>query len=201
MAVIRTRRLLPGGSAGNEQLTALAASALLLLLAIEGATLLRIRALLTVHAFVGMLLVPVVALKLASAGWRALRYYRRGEEYVRRGPPHVVLRTLVAPVIVLSTVVLFATGVALLVLDQTEGTVVGLHKASFVVWFGATGLHVLAHALKLPRLLLQRTPGVALRLAAVTGAVVAGGVLATATLPQADRLQDGVSAQIGLDER
>jgi hypothetical protein len=148
-----------------------------------------------------MLLIPIVALKIASTGWRMLRYYLRGEEYIRRGPPHVVLRVLVAPVIVLSTLVLFGTGVLLLVLDQTHGTVVGLHKASFVVWVGATGLHVLAHALKLPQLLRRSAPGVAIRVALVAGSVVAGAVLATATLPGADRLQDHMSERIGLDAR
>lgn len=29
------------------------------------------------------------------------RYYLGGEEYVRRRPPHVLLRTVVAPVVVL----------------------------------------------------------------------------------------------------
>ena len=157
--VIRIKRLLAGGSAGNQQLTAVIAAILLLLLAIEGSTLLQLGSLLTVHAFVGMLLIPFVALKLASTGWRMLRYYLGGEEYVRRGPPHLLLRALVAPVIVLSTVVLFGTGVVLLVFGQTSGTVVGLHKASFVVWFGATGVHVLGHALKLPGLLRTRVPG------------------------------------------
>jgi len=197
--VIRITRLLAGGSAGNEQLTALVATILLLLLAIEGATLLRIGSLLTVHAFVGMLLIPVVALKLASAGWRMLRYYLRGEEYVRRGPPHVVLRTLVAPVIVLSTIVLLATGVGLLALGQTSGTLVGLHKASFIVWVGATGVHVLAHLTKLPRLLRTRAPGFALRLGVIATTVVAGVVLATTTLPAADRLQDRASSHLGFD--
>jgi hypothetical protein len=199
--VLRIKRLFAGGSAGNEQLTALVGAVLLLLLAIEGATLLRLRSLLTVHAFVGMLLIPVVAMKLASTGWRLLRYYRHAEEYVRHGPPHVMLRVLVAPAIVLSTFVLFATGVALLILDQTRGTVVGLHKASFIVWVGATSLHVLAHAPKLPRLLRARIPGAPLRVALVAGAVVAGAVVATATLPQADQLQDRLSAHIGLDDR
>src|SRR5438309_7021300 len=100
------RRLFRGGSEANEQLTALVATILLVLLAAEGATLFWITSLLTVHAFVGMLLLPVVALKLASTGWRMLRYYLRAEEYVRRGPPHVVLRMLVAPVVVASTIVL-----------------------------------------------------------------------------------------------
>ncbi len=199
--MIRLKRLLVGGSAGNEQLTAVVAAVLLLLLAVEGATLLRVRSLLTVHAFVGMLLIPVIALKLASTGWRMLRYYLRGEEYVRRGPPNAVLRALVAPVVILSTVVLFGTGVALLALGRTSGTLVGLHKASFVVWFGAAAVHVLAHALKLPRFLRARAAGASLRLALVGGAVAAGLVLATATLPAADRLQDRASAQIGFDAR
>ena len=81
-----------------------------LLLAIEGATLLRLQPLLTVHAFVGMLLIPVVALKLASTGWRMLRYYGGAEEYVGVGPPPLVLRALVAPVLILSTLVLLCDG-------------------------------------------------------------------------------------------
>jgi hypothetical protein len=197
----RIKRWFVGGSLGNEHLTAVLAAVLLLLLAIEGATLLQIGSLLTVHAFVGMLLIPVLAVKVASTGWRFLRYYRRGEEYVQRGPPHLVLRALVAPVIVLSTLVVFATGVALLALGQTHGTIVGLHKASFIVWFGATSVHVLAHAPRLPRLLRSRIPGTATRVALVTGALAAGAVLATATLPAADHLQDRASAQVGLDGR
>jgi hypothetical protein len=200
-AMARIKRLFAGGSAGNEQLTAVVASVLLLLLAIEGATLLQLNLLLTVHAFIGMLLIPIVALKLASTGWRMLRFYRRGEEYIERGPPHVVLRMLVAPVIVLSTLVLLGTGVILLAQGQTHGTVVGLHKASFVVWAGATGVHVLAHILKLPRLLRARVPGIGLRVGLIAGAVLAGAVLATVTLPAADRLQDNASSHIGLDAR
>ena len=193
------KRLLRGGSSGNGQLTAVVASVLLVLLAIEGATLLQIRALLTVHAFVGMLLIPVVSLKLASTGWRMLRYYRHSKEYVRLGPPPVVLRAVVAPVLVVSTLVLFATGIALLVLGQTEGAVVGLHKASFIVWFGAAGVHVLAHIFKLPRLLRSRAAGTGLRVALAAGAVVAGVFLAVVTLPSADRLQDRATAHVGLD--
>jgi hypothetical protein len=76
-----------GGSAGNEQLTAVVGTILIVLLAVEGATLLNLRSLLTVHAFVGMLLIPVVALKLGSTGWRMLRYYRRRESTSGEGRP------------------------------------------------------------------------------------------------------------------
>jgi hypothetical protein len=148
-----------------------------------------------------MLLLPPVGLKLASTGWRMLRYYRRGEEYVRRGPPHIALRVLVAPVVVVSTLFLFGTGVALLALDETQGTLVGLHKASFVVWFAATSVHVLAHLLELPRVLRARAPGLALRCALVAASVVAGAMVAVATLPAADHLQDRASGFVGLDAR
>ena len=47
---------------------------LLLLLAVEGVTLLQIGSLLSVHAFVGMLLIPIVAPKL---GQRDLARRRR----------------------------------------------------------------------------------------------------------------------------
>ena len=201
MLTSRLRRLLVGGSSGNEQLTLAVAALLLLLLALEGATLLNLSRLLTVHAFVGMLLIPVVALKVASTGWRMVAYYRRGDEYVRRGPPHVALRVLVAPSLILSTIVLFGTGVALLALDETHGTLVGLHKASFLVWLGAASLHVLAHLLRLPRLWRLRVRGLTLRVALVGASLVAGATLATATLPGADRLQDRASAHVGFDER
>jgi hypothetical protein len=190
-----------GGSDGNEQLTAMVATVLLVLLAIEGGTLLNLQSLLTMHAFVGMLLIPVVALKLASTGWRMLRYYRRREEYMRRGPPHVAVRVLVAPVIVVSTVMLLATGVALLALDQTHGAIVGLHKASFIVWLGATSLHVLMRVFGLLPILRQRLAGTALRLGLVGASLAAGLVLGTLTLPAADHLQDSVSGSVGVDAR
>ena len=72
--MLKPRRIFTGGSQGNEHLTAVVAAVLLLMLFVEGATLLRIGSLLTVHVFVGLLLIPIVALKLGSTGWRMLRY-------------------------------------------------------------------------------------------------------------------------------
>jgi hypothetical protein len=199
LSVRKLKRYLSGGSPANDQLTALTGATLLIVLAIEGVTLLQINALLTVHAFVGMLLIPIGALKLASAGWRAIRYYRGAGDYVLRGPPQAALRFVVAPIVVLSTAVLFATGVALLALDRTQGMLVALHKASFIVWLPATGLHVLAHLAKLPRRLLRRLPHLGLRLAVVGATVATGLAVAVAALPAADHLQDAASAPIGLD--
>jgi len=173
--------------------------AVLIGLAVEGATLLNLRGLMTVHAFVGMLLIPTVALKLASTGWRLARYYLRGEEYVLRGPPHLVLRAVVAPVTVVSTVVLFGTGILLLARGQDHGTLVGLHKASFIVWLPATGLHVLTRLQRLLPALRRRLSGTASRVALTGAAVLAGMALAVLTLPAADHLQDQLSAFVGID--
>jgi hypothetical protein len=194
------RKRFGGGSSANEQLTAIVAAVLLPLLAADGVTLLNIRALMTVHAFVGMLLVPVVAVKMMSTGWRMLGYYRGRGEYVLRGPPHLLLRALVAPVVVASTIVLFGTGIVLLIVNQTHGTIVGLHKASFIVWFGSVSVHVLVRLPALVAALRLRLPGLSLRLGAVAVALVAGASLATLTLPAIDHLQDGVSGQVGFDD-
>jgi hypothetical protein len=184
---------------GNEQLTALAGVLLIVFLAVEGATLLNLRALLTVHAFVGMFLLPIVALKLASTAWRMVSYYLGREEYVRRGPPALALRVVVAPVMVASTIALFGTGVYLLAVHEVQGTAVGLHKASFIVWLASTSIHVLARLALMSAALRARYPGLAPRLGLVVVTVVAGAAVAVATLPGADHLQDRVTAQLGLD--
>jgi hypothetical protein len=177
-----------GGADGNERLTATTAVALVLLLAVEGVTILFLRPVLSVHVFVGMMLVPPVALKLASTGWRFVCYYARSPDYLRKGPPHPLLRLAVAPAVVLSTLLLFGTGIALLVLGPGGGIVLGLHKASFVIWFVATGTHVLAHILKVPRLVAAdwrgrtRLPAARLRAGLLTAALAGGVVLAAATI-------------------
>lgn len=186
-AAASPRRL--GGVAGNGRLTALVGAVLLVLLAVEGATILRIGQLLSVHIFLGMLLIGPVALKLSSIGYRFGRYYTHRPEYVREGPPVPLMRFLVAPVLVFSTLTLFATGVALLLVPH-RGPVLMLHKASFIVWFGATSIHVLVYALRSGQRLLaelrgDRPAGGLLRLAAVLFALAGGAVLALATYPLA----------------
>src|SRR5206468_2516773 len=64
----RSERRAEAGVAANARLTASNAAVLLVLLAAEGVTILRVRALLTPHVFIGMVLVPPVLLKVASTG-------------------------------------------------------------------------------------------------------------------------------------
>jgi len=191
------RRL--GGADGNARLTATTGAALIALLAVEGVTILFIRPLISVHVFVGLLLVPPVALKLASTGWRFARYYTRGSEYVAKGPPHFLLRVLVAPVVVVSTLVVFGTGVAMLVVRPRAGSLVGLHKVSFVVWLVSTAVHVLAYMPRLPRLVLAdwrpavRLPAAGLRVGLVALSVAAGVGFAMTSLHDADAWIDWVT--------
>jgi hypothetical protein len=186
------------GVDGNEQLTASNAVVLLVLLALEGATLVSVRQLLVPHVFLGFLLIPPIALKLGSTGWRLLRYYLGSEPYARRGPPHPFLRFVVAPAVVFSTLALFASGVAVVATGR-DGLLLGLHKVSFVVWFGAMGVHVLWHVWKLPRLAFDRLPGRGVRFAAIGAALAAGLVLAVMTAPLADHWQDRTTGMVGID--
>lgn len=178
------------GPVGNSRLTALTAIPLLVLLAIEGLTLLSLRSFLEWHVFVGMLLVPLVVLKIASTGYRFLRYYSGRRDYVDAGAPPILLR-LLGPVVLASTTVLFASGLALAALGPGQSFVLLLHKASFAVWVGALGIHVLAHIVRIPSLTApdlrgeRKITGSRLRLGLVATAVVAGAILAVMTLPLA----------------
>jgi hypothetical protein len=178
------------GVAGNARLTGAIAAALLILLAAEGATIPFIGQLLGPHIFIGMLLIPPVLLKMGSTGYRFVRYYTHGEPYVRKGPPPIALRIL-APGVVLTSLALFGTGVALLIAGPPSGTLIFAHKLSFVAWVALMTLHVLGHLLEVPKLALPdwrrngpaeaRLAGAATRRLTVAASVGAGLALALLT--------------------
>jgi len=184
------RSTIRDGVAGNARLTGAVAAALLVLLAAEGATIPFIGPLLGPHIFIGMLLIPPVLLKMGSTGYRFARYYTHDEPYVRKGPPHLVLRML-APGVVLTTLALFGTGVALLLAGPPSSTLIFAHKLSFIAWVALMTLHVLGHLLEVPRLAFPdwrpssseaRLAGAATRTMALGAAILSGGVLALLTL-------------------
>ena len=144
------------GVAGNEHLTALTGVVLLVGFAIEGVTILRLGRLLTLHFFIGLLLIGPVLLKIGSTGYRIARYYTGATPYVRRGPPAPLLR-LLGPFVIATSLAVLGTGVALAVVGPDHGSWLFLHKASFIFWLGVMTLHVLAHLWRLPQILL--TPG------------------------------------------
>jgi hypothetical protein len=150
-----------GGAEGNERLTAMTGAVLLVLLAAEGLTIVSLRQLLTPHFFIGMLLLGPVALKAGSTIYRFIRYYTGSAPYRRKGPPAPLLR-LLGPVVIASTAGVFGTGIALAVIGPAgRQPWLFLHKASFVIWFCAMTIHVLAYLPRLPRLLAGEARGAA----------------------------------------
>ena len=78
-------RLLAGGTDGNELLTSATGGVLFVLLAVIGLTIIQMRLLLSVHLFVGMMLIGPLALKMASTGYRFVRYYTSNAAYRGKG--------------------------------------------------------------------------------------------------------------------
>ena len=139
------------GVEANARITGTFGAVIFVLLFVEGITVLRVRSLISVHAFVGMLLVPFVIVKLVSTGYRFVQYYGGDPTYTDKGPPAMLLRVL-GPVVVATTVALLATGIGALLTPGRPGWLARAHKASFVLWFGAMTIHVLGHALETPAL-------------------------------------------------
>jgi hypothetical protein len=200
------RAAAPGGPAGNARLTALTGLLLLALFAVQGVTVLFIGQLLWLHLFVGLLLAGPVVLKLSSAGYRMARYYTGSPAYRAQGAPALALRGL-APVLVLCTAGLFATGLTLLLLGPAaRQPVLLLHQVFFFCWLAVVGLHVIGHLpdilhalhrlgparrlhAALPRMLTamshptpRRPAGAGARSLALAGSLLAGAVLAVAVV-------------------
>jgi hypothetical protein len=176
------------GVAANARLTGAIAAALLVLLAAEGATIPFLGPLLGPHIFIGLLLIPPVLLKMGSTGYRFVRYYSGNPAYVRKGPPAAALR-LMAPGVVLSTLALFGTGVALLLAGPPSNTMLFAHKLSFIAWVALMTLHVLGHLLEVPALAMPdwrrngppeaRLAGAGARAMALFASILAGALLGT----------------------
>ncbi len=163
-----------GGAEGNERLTAMTGAVLVILLAVEGYTILRIGRLLTLHVFLGMLLLGPVTLKAGSVLYRFARYYTGSEPYRRKGPPSPLLR-IIGPINMLLTACVFGTGVMLAVTGPNyySGGATGwlqLHRLSFIGWLFFMAIHVLAYVWRLPAMLAAEARGVSLPEGGQTGA-------------------------------
>lgn len=178
------------GVAGNGRLTALTGALLFVLLALMGVTVLRVRDLLPEHFLLGFLLVPPIALKLATTGYRFTRYYAGDPAYRQAGPPELLLR-LVGPLVVVTTIAVFATGFELWAFGLRFGAFwVEAHKLSFLMWLPVTAVHVLGHLGRAGSAaadeLAEPRPRAALaRRSLVAGSLVLGIVLAVASLTYA----------------
>jgi hypothetical protein len=180
-----------GGTDGNQHLTSLTAAVLTVLLLAEGVTILWLGNLRAEHMFIGLVLIGPVLLKLASTGYRFVRYYGGARAYREKGPPALPLRVL-APALVFTTVVVFASGVGLLAAGHRSDILMTFHKAGFIGWSICFGVHFLAHLPRMLRSLAEgwtaaradRTPGSGLRGALLAASLCGGFVLAFTLLTQ-----------------
>jgi hypothetical protein len=178
---------------GNERLTTLAGAVLLVLIVVELVTVPTLRALLSVHVFVGVLLVGPLAVKIGSTGYRFLRYYTRSPAYVRKGPPRLALRVL-APLLLVTTLVVIGSGIGLLVTGPTQaGPLRIVHILSTLLWLPLIAIHVFAYLRRVPRSLAddwsnhpaEQAPGRGPRFGVNLGALVLGTIAAMLLLPVA----------------
>jgi hypothetical protein len=185
----RRRRFNPEG---NERLIAAAGLMLLVLSVIElGTLLLGLQHFLSLHVFVGLVLLPPIALKIAGTGWRFARYYTRNQAYRMKGAPELVMRML-APLLVLMTIVLFGSGVAM---GLTHGRALEiarrLHGPAAFVWTVIVAVHVLVYLRRAIRSTAadivpatrRETEGANARACILAAVIVGGFVLGAATLP------------------
>jgi hypothetical protein len=190
------------GVEGNSRLTSTTGLLLLLMLAVEGVTVLRVRQLITLHLYLGLMLLGPVALKTVATVYRFARYYSGSAPYVRKGPPHVVLRVL-GPIVIVTSLTLLGSGVVLILQSGDRGGLwLTVHKVSFFAWFAAMTIHVLGHLRESLHLsyeeLRAASRGRVTRLAIVTLSLALGVALAAALYPSAtawtsghDRFKDG----------
>ncbi|MHB1988579.1 MAG: DedA family protein [Acidimicrobiales bacterium] len=181
------------GVSFNERLTAGAAAVLFVLLAAEGVTIVSIRSMLVVHVIIGLVLIPPIILKLASTTWRFVRYYTGHPDYIAKGPPQRLLRVL-APLLIVTTVLLFASGIALVVVHRPSAWLYDLHKYGFVPWFAILTVHVVIYMWRVPGLVRpdlriardhrrSPAPGRWARLWLLSGSLVAGIALSVRFWP------------------
>jgi hypothetical protein len=137
---------LASGVMANQQLTSVVGALLFLLVVAIAVTTLSMPQFLSAHYLVGVLMLPPVALKFGTTGYRFVRYYRGDRAYRLAGPPKPLLRLLVAPVLVASTLVVFVTGLELWLFGLRFGRFWSTaHTVSAVVFMLATGGHLFAH--------------------------------------------------------
>ncbi len=187
MHSVTSAKAVPPGVEANGRLTALTGALLLILLAAMGLTVLDVRRFLPEHFLLGFLLIPPLGLKVASTGYRFVRYYTGAFGYRVAGPPPWPIR-LLGPIVLLTTAALFVTGLELWWFGLRFGSAwVGFHKVSFMIWLPAMGIHVLWHLGRTARtardeLVSGRLAGDLSRRGLVVGSLVAGVALAVATL-------------------
>lgn len=129
------------------RLLALLGSVLFIGLAIEGVTVVFIGQMISIHVVLGMILLPIMAYKIIIATYRFAMYYLGAPDFKHAGPPELLLR-VIGPLLVITTVVLMASGIILVYARPDTPTAafwLNIHRDDFVAWFALMVFHVLAY--------------------------------------------------------
>lgn len=186
-----------GRAQANERLTAVDGALLFVLLAGLGVTVLFIRPLLGVHYLLGFALIPPLGLKIYSTGYRFICYYRQDPDFMLAGPPPLLLRFGIAPVLIASTVAVMGSGLELWAFaDRFGAWWVSAHTLSAVVFIVALFAHLLSHLRRSATALVDdfgsRPPeGAVTRRSVLLACTVLALVLAAASLSYASPFGSG----------
>lgn len=178
----------------NERLTALAAAVLLVGFVVDLFVTANLHKLIMIHIFIGVLLAGPLVVKLFSVGYRFFRYYgSRSPAFVAKGPPNPWMR-LLAPFLILDTLALFLSGIALALHGPVNDRLLFLlHAATAAMWVPMIAVHVYAHIRQVPRSIArdwavpssQAVSGRAQRLRLTIIALIIGAVAAVFITPLA----------------
>ncbi len=129
------------------RLLAMLGVVLFLGLAVEGVTIVFIGQTIAIHVVLGMILLPIILYKILIATYRFSMYYLGARDFKRAGPPELLLR-IVAPLLVVTTLLVIATGIILVYTRPGTSSAsywLVIHRDTFIAWFVFCALHVLAY--------------------------------------------------------
>ncbi|WP_026695376.1 hypothetical protein [Peribacillus kribbensis] len=173
----------------NERTTAIAGAILFVFILVELFITASLHGLTTEHIFVGILLSGPLVVKMFSTGYRFIRYYTRSTEFVRIGPPNIVLR-LLAPFLVLTTFLVFISGYGL-AFGHDDSLFGNIHATSVAIWIPLVSVHAYAYIRKVPAIIASDwsrqtnhpVPGRNRRLGINIAGLLAGVIAAIVLLP------------------
>lgn len=132
----------------NKRLTAIAGTILFVLIMAMLVITANLDQWRSVHIFVGILLCGPLVVKMCSTGYRFFRYYTKSPEFVKSGPPNILLR-LLAPFLVVITIMVFISGVGIVFGGHAhEKLFQKIHTFSVTLWLPLLAVHVYAYIRK-----------------------------------------------------
>jgi hypothetical protein len=175
----------------NKRMTAIAGTILFVLIIVELVITANLNELLSEHIFIGVLLSGPLVIKMFSTGYRFFRYYTKSPDFVRAGPPNILLR-LLAPFLVVITILVFVSGFGLVLGGHAhEELFFKIHAVSVALWLPLLAVHIYAYIRKASGLIANdwtgksktRVPGREGRLGINVAAIIVSGIAAIIMTP------------------